>query len=80
MPKGDSTMITFYFQELPFTDVRGCVHKTHSGNYNVLINTNAQFSKGQIAEAIRHEMNHIRRNHFESEKPLSDVETEADTF
>lgn len=73
-------MITFFFQELPFTDVRGCVHKTLSGNYNVLINTNSQFSDGQIADAIRHEMNHIRLNHFESGKPLSDVETEADAF
>ena len=70
-------MITIYFQPLPFTDVKACVSK-HKANYTVLVNTNNDFSIKEIAHSIRHEMNHIRMNHFDSDRPLEDIEKEAD--
>lgn len=71
-------MITIYFRELPFTDVRGLTHKIKDGSYTVLINTNKALSAQQIVNTIRHEMRHIRLNHFESGKSLSEIEAEAD--
>ena len=70
-------MITLFFAELPFTDVRGCVEQS-SNNYWVLINANKNISREEMANTIRHEMNHIRFNHFDSAKPLHEIETEAE--
>lgn len=70
-------MITLFFAELPFTDVRGCVRKSSKG-YSVLINTNPLLSTEQIVKTIRHEMNHIRLNHFDSDKPIEEIEREAE--
>ncbi len=70
-------MITIFFQKLPFADVYGITHKSNDGNYTVLINTNIALSSQQIVNAIRHEMRHIRLNHFDSNRPLTEIEEEA---
>ena len=72
-------MITLFFAELPFTDVRGCVRKSSKG-YSVLINTNEGISREEMANTIRHEMNHIRLNHFDSDKSLQEIEREANSY
>ena len=70
-------MITIYFHQFPFTDVKALCSK-HKTDFTVLINTNKDISIQEIAHSIRHELNHIRMNHFDSDRSLDEIEKEAD--
>ena len=46
------------------------------GNYNIYVDPRQSYSTQK--EACRHELNHIDKGHFDSNKPLSELEDEAD--
>ena len=47
-----------------------------NGDYNIYIN--ASLTREAADRALQHEMNHIRRGHFESEKSVAECEREAE--
>jgi len=61
---------------LPFPDdVYGCIHLRKDGSY--LIGINAALPDDVKARAIEHELEHIKRGHFDDPRPVMELEDEA---
>lgn len=60
---------------MPSTRVKGLTVKDSEGNYNVYIN--AKLSNTEADKAMRHELEHIKRRHFWSNKSIYLIEKEA---
>lgn len=62
---------------LPFPDtVRGCVRLLDNGRY--IIGINSALSDAEKEETVRHELEHIRHDHFRDPRPIREIEAEAD--
>lgn len=62
--------------ELPFPEtVRGCVRLLDDGSY--IIGINSALSDAEKEKTLRHELEHIRRDHFHDPRPISEIEREA---
>lgn len=59
--------------ELPYT-VGGATIIDENGDYNVYINS--RLSPDRKVKAFRHEIDHIRKNHFGSDKTVAEKESE----
>jgi hypothetical protein len=61
---------------LPFPeDVRGCVRLMDDGSY--IIGINSALSDAEKEKTLRHELEHIRRDHFHDPRPIWEIEREA---
>ena len=61
---------------LPFPeDVHGCVRLMDDGSY--IIGINSALSDAEKEKTLRHELEHIRRDHFHDPRPISEIEREA---
>ena len=69
-------MITIHFVNFP-DDIYGACRKTKHG---FIIAINKGMTYEQTVKTIRHEMTHIRLNHFDSDRPLEEIENEADAY
>lgn len=45
------------------------------GNYNMYINARLSFEGRR--KVYKHEMNHIKKDHFSDDRPISEIEKEA---
>lgn len=62
---------------LPFPEtIRGAVHLCKNGDY--IIGINEKLSRDEAAKTLRHELHHIRKNHFFDPRQLDAIEAEAD--
>lgn len=59
--------------DMPY-GVKGLTVKDENDDYNVYIN--ARYSPDIQAEAYKHEIDHIRENHFYDDRPVSEKEKE----
>ena len=59
--------------DMPY-GVKGLTVKDENDDYNVYLN--ARYSPDIQAEAYRHEIDHIRGNHFYDDRPVSEKEKE----
>ena len=70
-------MSKVYIYYLPFPDtVNGAVHLRPDGSYIIGINEN--LDADARAAVLDHELEHIRQGHFFTDKPLREIEAEAD--
>lgn len=53
-----------------------CVTPNDDGTYSVY--ANARYTIEQIRDKLPHELIHMIENHFNSDRPLTDLENEAD--
>ena len=61
--------------DMPY-EVKGATAKDAEGDYNVYLN--ARYSSDIRAEAWQHELEHIKRDHFYSQKSVKEMEAEVD--
>lgn len=61
--------------DMPET-VHGVTRKDAEGDYNIYIN--AKLSADERADTFRHEIRHIQLGHFYEERPVADLEQEAE--
>ena len=63
--------------ELPFPEtVRGCVRLMDDGSY--IIGINSALSDAEKEKTLRHELEHIRRDHFKDKRTVQEIEREAE--
>ena len=60
---------------LPY-GVKGMTVKDAEGDYNIYLN--GRYSSDVQADAFRHEVEHIRLGHFYQDRPVSEMEKEAE--
>lgn len=61
---------------LPFPEtVRGCVRLLDDGSY--IIGINEALTDEEKADTLRHELEHIRRDHFHDTRSIREIEREA---
>lgn len=56
--------------------VKGFIKPDNNGDYNIYINCN--LCEEVQKETLKHELNHIEHNHLFSERPVKELEEEAD--
>lgn len=63
--------------DLPFP-LKGATVLDNEGDYNVYLN--AKLSSDERVKAYRHEIEHIRLGHFYQDRPVADMEKEAEQY
>ncbi len=63
-----------YYLDFP-EDVHGCVRLCDNGSY--IIGINSALSDAEKEKTLRHELEHIRRDHFHDPRPIREIEREA---
>lgn len=56
--------------------VKGVTVKDENDDYNIYLNS--RYSPDVQAEAFRHEIDHIRKNHFFDERPVKEKEADIE--
>lgn len=64
-----------YYLDFP-EDVRGCVRLLDDGSY--IIGINKALSDQDKEKTLRHELAHIRLDHFHDPRPIWEIEAEAE--
>ena len=54
----------------------GVTVQDEDGNYNMYINARLTFEERK--RTVNHELNHIDKDHFHDERPIAEIEEEAD--
>ncbi len=70
-------MITVQHVDFPL-GVKGVVVLNDDESYSIYINSNV--SEDEQARALRHELAHIRLDHFHQDRPIQELEAEADAI
>jgi hypothetical protein len=56
--------------------VPGMVVEDENGDYNVYLSS--ALTKEEMKETLDHEIEHIRKDHFSDQRPITELEEEAD--
>lgn len=69
----------YFIRLVPFPpgNIDGCTTPNDDGTFSVYLASNV--SRDRQINALDHELNHIKLNHFYSEKPIDVIEREANT-
>lgn len=72
--KIDNCIARIYYEPLPRT-IHGVCAKESDNQYIILIN--ADMSDEQQTKSLQHEILHIKRHDFDSNKPIQEIEAEV---
>ncbi len=64
------------YLDFPNRSVKAVTFPNDDGSFDIYLNT--LYPEPALEDALRHELEHIRRGHFYSDKPIREKEDEAD--